>query len=215
MKSKYWRLNLPELKTLIPKVILASQSPARRQLLEDLGITVVVRPTDCNESFEATDPDSVVTMLALRKLQTYREGHPLYEDPVLCCDTMVFCEDKLIGKAEKREDAFAQLSSFSNKIQSVHSGWALWFRNLLFSGADTAYVTFKTLDKETIETYLDCKEWIGAAGSYRIQEKGSSLISKVEGDFATVIGLPLSQISEILFSTVPVSDGAEFPPPRG
>ncbi|AEV28484.1 MAF protein [Sphaerochaeta pleomorpha str. Grapes] len=206
---------MPELTKLLPKIILASQSPARKRLLEDLGIAVTVIPTDCDESYEENSPDKVVAMLALRKLETFRKRHPRYTDPVLCCDTMVFCGGKLIGKAENREEAFAQLASFSGKTQSVHSGWALWYNDQVLSASDTAYVTFKELTSETIESYLSCREWVGAAGSYRIQEQGSSLVRKVEGDFATVIGLPLSQISEILLLTVPVSDGAEFPPPRG
>jgi septum formation protein len=200
---------------LLPKVILASQSPARRQLLEELGIEVTVMPTHCDESIELTEPEKVVSALALRKLEAFRQVHGSGETSVLCCDTLVFCEGKLVGKAESREEAFSQLASFSGKTQSVHSGWALWYRNTLFSGSDTAYVTFKNLEGKTIEEYLDCREWVGAAGSYRIQQRGRSLVSKVEGDFATVIGLPLSQISEILSTTVPVSDGAEFPPLRG
>ena len=206
---------MPELTSLLPKIILASQSPARKRLLEDLGIAVTVIPTDCDESYEENTPGKVVTMLALRKLETFRKKYPRYTEPVLCCDTLVFCEGNLVGKAENREKAFAQLASFSGKTQSVHSGWALWYNNRVFSASDTAYVTFKDLDSKTIETYLALDEWVGAAGSYRIQGQGSSLVSKVEGDFATVIGLPLSQISEILLLTVPVCDGAEFPPPRG
>jgi septum formation protein len=184
-------------------------------LLENLGIEVTVMPTHCDESFEFTEPGKVVSSLALRKLEAFKQAHGYGMASVLCCDTLVFFEGKLVGKAESKEEAFSQLASFSGKTQSVHSGWALWYSNTLFSGSDTAYVTFKNLDEKTIEEYLDCNEWVGAAGSYRIQQRGGSLVSKVEGDFTTVIGLPLSQISEILLTTVPVSDGAEFPPLRG
>jgi septum formation protein len=76
----------------------------------------------------------------------------------------------------------------------------MWFNNTMYDGFDEAHVFFKPLDEKAIEEYLDLGEWKGAAGSYRIQEKGKELIQRVEGDIATVIGLPLLQISEILSS---------------
>ena len=80
----------------------------------------------------------------------------------------------------------------------MHSGWALWFNDTLYDGFDEATVIFKPLDEQMIEEYLDLGEWRGAAGSYRIQERGKELVQGVKGDIATVIGLPLLQISEIL-----------------
>ncbi len=189
---------MPELKYKLPRLILASQSIARKALLEELGIEVTTLPTHCDESFEPGHPDAVVGMLAKRKLQAYRNSHPLYTLPVLCCDTLIYFEENFIGKPNDRATAKSQLLGFSGKAQQVHSGWALWYEGQMLSGADKALVWFKTLYESTVEAYLETQEWVGAAGSYRIQGEGRHLIDHIEGDKGTVIGLPLLQLQQIL-----------------
>lgn len=179
-------------------VVLASKSVARKKLLEEMGLRVTIEPTHCDESHQETDPAKAVHLLAKRKMAGYMSLHPQYEKAVITCDTLVFCEGQLIGKPADRAQAKEQLRMFSNKAQVVHSGWALWYENTLYDGSDAAQVLFKALDDTTIEKYLELGEWKGAAGSYRIQERGKELVQCVEGDIATVIGLPLLQISEIL-----------------
>lgn len=187
-----------ELAHMLPRLILASQSVARRALLVELGIEVTTCPTHSDESFELSHPAEVVAMLARRKLEAYRKEHPAYTLPVLCCDTLIFFEDRLIGKSEDRVQAKSQLLGFSGKAQQVYSGWALWYGNQIFCDADKALVWFKQLDEQDVETYLDTREWEGAAGSYRIQGLGKHLIDHIEGDRGTVIGLPVEQIQRIL-----------------
>ncbi len=206
---------MAKLNDFFSRVILASQSVARKKLLEELGVEVRAEPTHCDESHQESDPSKAVHLLARRKLQAYRKEHTLYEIPVITCDTLVACEGMLIGKPANREDAKRQLLVFSGKAQVVHSGWALWYQDKVYHGFDEASVFFKELDETTIERYLDLGEWRGAAGSYRIQEQGKELIKCIHGDIATVIGLPLLQISEILLATVSVSDDTEYPPLRG
>lgn len=189
---------MPKLSYLLPKVILASQSVARRALLEELGIEVVPHPTNSDETHSLNNPAEVVAMLALRKLQAYQNEHPEYSLPVLCCDTLIFFEGKLIGKPENRAEAKSQLLAFNAKAQEVHSGWALWYNQSILTGTDRAMVYFKHLDDQTIENYLDTLEYMGAAGSYRIQGKGQSLVDHIEGDKGTVIGLPVRQLSHML-----------------
>lgn len=179
-------------------VVLSSQSVARKRLLEEQGLVVAVDPTHCDEDHQETDPAKAVHLLAKRKMAEYRKDHPQYASVVITCDTLVSCEGKLIGKPANRKEAREQLGMFSDKAQVVHSGWALWFQNKVYDGCDEARVLFKALDETMIEAYLDLGEWEGAAGSYRIQERGKELVLSVEGDIATVIGLPLLQISEIL-----------------
>ncbi|MDT4762866.1 Maf family protein [Sphaerochaeta sp. PS] len=181
-----------------PSLVLASQSVARKRLLQEMGLEVSIEPTQCDESHQEGDPAKAVHLLAKRKLQAYLSTHAKVAVPILTCDTLVWCDGKLIGKPSCRQEAKEQLLLFSNKSQEVHSGWALWFNNRVYDGVDSATVLFKDLDEQQIERYLDLGEWEGAAGSYRIQERGKELVSKVEGDLNTVIGLPLLQISEIL-----------------
>ena len=190
---------MARLNEFFTNVVLASQSLARKKLLEDLGIKVTTEPTHCDESHQETDPAKAVHLLAKRKLEEYMKVHSKYERPVITCDTLVFCDNLLIGKAANSEEAKTHLRMFSDKVQVVHSGWALWFNDTIYDGYDEAQVFFKALDEKTIEEYLKLGEWKGAAGSYRIQERGKELVQRVEGDIATVIGLPLLQISEILF----------------
>ncbi|MGH0054099.1 MAG: Maf family protein [Sphaerochaetaceae bacterium] len=184
--------------TAIPALVLASGSVARKALLESLGVVVITYKTDCDESHQETDPAKATELLARRKLAFYQSSHQDYGLPVLSCDTLISFQGSLIGKPKTREAALQQLVHFSGKKHEVHSGWALWYQKNVYSGSDLAVITFKTLSRSCIESYLDTNEWIGAAGSYRIQGNGRSLIKKLEGDEATVIGLPLLQISEIL-----------------
>ncbi len=179
-------------------MILASGSVARRALLESLGVTVKIHKTGCDETHNETNPAKATEILAKRKLASYQREYPHYEIPVLSCDTMISFQGSLIGKPQNREKAFVQLSQFDGKKHEVHSGWALWYQDKVYSGSDVALVSFKKLGPERITTYLDTEEWMGAAGSYRLQGAGRSLVEKIEGDEAIVIGLPLSQISEIL-----------------
>jgi septum formation protein len=195
---------LPELTELLPKVILASQSVARKALLVSQGIEVTTYATHCDESHQESDPAKAVALLSERKLDAYMALHPGSAEPVLCCDTLIAFEGELIGKPSDQEEARNQLSSFSGKAQEVHSGWALWYEQRKYGGSDKALVWFKCLDEQLIETYLETGEWKGAAGSYRIQGEGRRLIDHIEGDEATVIGLPLLQISEIL--SAPLSE---------
>ncbi|MGE4584079.1 MAG: Maf family protein [Sphaerochaeta sp.] len=192
---------MADIAAILPKVVLASQSIARKALLEREGVEVIVRPTNCDESHALLDPAKTVAMLAYRKLMAYRSVHGHYELPVLCCDTLISFESALIGKPRDRLHAYAQLASFSGKTQEVHSGWALWFDDKVYSSADKALVVFKPLGKFVIESYLDTGEWEGAAGSYRIQGEGRNLVDHIEGDEATVVGLPLRQLLEKLAQT--------------
>ncbi|MFA6846337.1 MAG: Maf family nucleotide pyrophosphatase [Sphaerochaetaceae bacterium] len=199
----------------IPRLILASQSTARKKLLEDLGVKVTAMATFCDESFSLSEPEETVRSLAQRKLDFFIREHPENPLPVLCCDTLILFKGRLIGKAKDQDEAFGQLSSFSGERQDVVTGWALSLEGKVQSGSDRASVWFKDLDERTIREYLSTNEWKGAAGSYRIQSLGKNLIDHINGDFSTVVGLPLLQISDILSRTVPGCVGAEFPSLRG
>jgi len=189
---------------LLPRLILASQSPARRRLLEERGCQLIVSPTDCDESHEGMEITQVVESLSLRKLQTYRDGSPQQSLPVLAADTLILQTNTVIGKAKTREEAFSQLRAFSGNSHEVYSGFALCLVGtcthapIIVNGSDRASVVFNELSDRDITTYLDTEEWIGAAGSYRVQGLGKHLISYIDGDYSTVVGLPINRISAIL-----------------
>ncbi len=220
------------LRNYLPAIVLASASPARKVLLSDCGIDVTVVVTNTDERQQGTTPGEMVRAIAVSKMESYL--HQLNAAlPVVTCDTMISFGGRMIGKATSVEEARMQLSSFSNNTHEVVTGWALALQSLpegaaarlssygttlceiaghlVISGYDTAHVVFRNLSPQCIQDYLDCGEWKGAAGSYRIQLGGKELVDHIEGDWATVVGLPISQISAIM-EVLLASGSAEYPP---
>jgi len=186
----------------LPKLILASQSEARRQLLEELGCTVYVQKVDCDEDHGSSVGALVVQDLAERKLNSYLDRYNTPEFPVITADTMISCDGLLIGKPQDVHEAHDQLLRFQGKSHTVWSAFALYFPNgqRIVRGSDAAQVTFRHLNEVTINEYLIGGQWRGAAGSYRIQGAARSFISHITGDYTTVVGLPIQSISAILSS---------------
>jgi septum formation protein len=186
----------------LQQVILASQSEARKQLLEDLGCTVYVQKTDCDENHGSSVGPQVVQDLAERKLQTYLLRCTLPHLPVLAADTLISCDGLLIGKPLQVSEAREQLYRFRGRKHTVWSGFALYLPqgSRIILGSDAADVTFRYFDERELDAYLDSEQWQGAAGSYRIQGAASAFISQISGDYATVVGLPIQKISAILSS---------------
>ncbi len=182
----------------LPSVILASQSPARRMVLEREGVTVIVRPTWAHEQHTFTDPREVVTTLSRRKLDAAIAQNGETTLPVLACDTIIAIDGELVGKPSSVEEARLQIKRLARGTQEVWSGWALLQDGAVIGGADVATVHFKELSDAAIEDYLALGEWMGAAGAYRIQGRGRHLIASIEGDENVVIGLPLLQMKRVL-----------------
>lgn len=183
---------------MMPEVILASQSVARKWLLENEGIKVHAMPTGIDEFSDKKDPEGHVEDLAMQKMGRFLDEHPHPALPVICCDTMIFFEGELIGKARSIEEARAMLRRFSGRKQVIACGYAFYWHGRVFHGSDTANVRFKVLSDKDIEEYLATGEWKGAAGAYRIQWKGKSLVESTEGSEATMLGLPQEKIFAII-----------------
>ena len=194
---------------LLPFVVLASQSPARKQLLEERGCVVVVKPSGSDETHDKTNPRAIVATLAMRKLDAYLESVSRPTIPVIGADTLIEYQGTIIGKASSREEARNQLEQFSHTIHTVHTGYALCIPEVrasgyrIFHGVDSAQVRFTKMGRHMIESYLDTDEWKGAAGSYRIQGAGSAYIEQIIGDYTTVVGLPIDAIFDILQKLAP------------
>jgi MAF protein len=186
--------------------ILASASPARKQILIDEGLNVITRATDSDESLvglESLSIEDKIQTLARRKLSFYEDQYGLSDIPVLCCDTLVYFNEELVGKANNKDEARKTLLSFSAKEQKIYTGYSLYLPNKgIYCGCDKASAIFNALDERIVDDYMECNEWIGAAGSYRIQGKGNSLINHTLGDFNTIVGLPLLIISDLIKLTL-------------
>jgi septum formation protein len=184
------------------KIILASQSPRRKQLLEwaEIPFEIIVQATD--ESYPGTLPiDKVPVYIALHKAKAVQQvlNEHQKNNIILAADTVVVLNNKIIGKPKDRDDAVEILSALSGKEHKVITGVVLSEGEKYVSFADTTIVLFHELTGEQIEFYVDKYKPYDKAGAYAIQEWiGVVGIKKVEGDFYNVMGLPVSRVVQEL-----------------
>jgi septum formation protein len=173
------------------QLVLASASPQRRAILEQLGVDFTVRPSDAEELTEG-DPAEVVVENAIRKVRAV-EG-----DLVLGCDTEVYLDGRVFGKASDAQQAERYLRELSGRTHEVHSGLALQTADCqLQTGHAVTHVTFRALSDAEVAWYLGTDEWRDRAGAYAIQGRGSALVERIEGDFWNVVGLPVPKLLEL------------------
>lgn len=193
-----------KLRELMPTVILASTSPNRRQLLEECGITVIQKPQDIDEMCGLSEPKACVEKLSADKMQSYIKNEGMNSPhPVISVDTLVYNDGKLIGKPQTAAEARMMLRSFSGRCQQVWSGLTVMIGGRQITDASCSLVFFRELDGELIQDYLETGEWEGAAGGYRVQKTGYTLIDHITGSWSNVIGLPaelLVRVAEALRS---------------
>ncbi|MET0392068.1 MAG: Maf family protein [Chitinophagaceae bacterium] len=177
------------------EIILASQSPRRRQLLEwaEVPFRIVVRPTD--ESYPGTLPVSDVPVhIARQKALVVQPGLPP-GTVILAADTVVVLDERIIGKPADRDDAVAILSALSGRQHRVITGVVIRRDETETAFSDITSVQFHTLTREQIEFYVDKYKPYDKAGAYAIQEWiGVVGIRSVAGDFYNVMGLPVSRV---------------------
>jgi septum formation protein len=167
-------------------LVLASRSPQRRAILEQLGVDFEVVVPDVEER-EDGDPREMVVENALRKARAV-EG-----DLVLGVDTTVVVDGRAYGKPADEEEAERVLTLLSGRTHEVWSGIAL---NEEIAAACTK-VTFRPLNQPLLRWYLRSGEWVGRAGGYAIQGKGAALVESIEGDFWNVVGLPVPELLKL------------------
>jgi len=184
------------------RIILASQSPRRKQLLEwaEIPFDIIIQPTD--ESFPALMPvDEVPVHIALHKAKAVQEllNAEQKQITILAADTIVVLNNNVIGKPKDKEDAIDILTSLSGHEHKVITGVVIVHGDNIISFADTTNVLFHTLTPAQIAFYVDKYKPYDKAGAYAIQEWiGVVGIKKVEGDFYNVMGLPVSRVVQEL-----------------
>jgi septum formation protein len=175
-------------------LVLASRSPQRRAILEQLGVAFVERPVDVEEE-EAGEPSAVALANARRKALA---AGAATGEVVLGVDTVVAIDGEIWGKPPDADAAAATLRRLSGRTHLVISGIAL-----LRAGGDvhsataTTEVTFRALDDALIEWYVARREWEGRAGGYAIQGRGAALVERIDGDYLNVVGLPLATLIDL------------------
>jgi septum formation protein len=177
-----------------PRLVLASRSPQRRAILESLGVAFEVRVTDVVEEVEGV-PAAVAGENALRKaLAAY--GGP--GELVLGVDTLVATGLEIWGKPPAEEAARDTLRQLSGRTHDVVSGVALRREDgTVQATTAVTQVTFRALDDATIDWYLATGEWRERAGGYAIQGRGALLVTRIEGDYLNVVGLPVAALVEL------------------
>lgn len=179
-------------------IILASGSPRRRQLLEQLGLSFTVQSSDVDESVKpGLSPAAMVEQLSLRKGQAVAERVGP-DSLVLAADTVVALGDAVLGKPQDRAKAVSMLTSLSGKTHQVYTGVTLLGGGRRVTEHETTAVTFRSLSREEIVAYVDTGEPMDKAGAYGIQGYGALLVERLEGDYFNVMGLPLCRLGRML-----------------
>jgi septum formation protein len=181
------------------KIILGSQSPRRKQLMEGLEIPFTIKTLDTDESFDDSVPIREVAMhLAERKMEALITG--AQDDEIyITADTTVILGDQILNKPVDEEDAIRMLNLLSGKMHEVITGVCMATKENQISFFDVTRVYFKTLSPETIEDYVKNHKPFDKAGAYGIQEKiGYVGIDHIEGCFYNVMGLPVRKVYENL-----------------
>ena len=191
-------------------LILASQSPRRRELLGLITDRFLVRPTGCDESFVCADPAEHARQLALRKCAAAVAAQPLNpDDAVIAADTVVFLDGVLLEKPRTTHEACAMLRRLSGKTHVVCTGVAVAFGGQTRSFVQQTRVTFRTLSDDLIARYVATGEPMDKAGAYGIQGRGALLVEGIEGDYFNVVGLPVSALYRLLLDMgVPLEGSA-------
>ncbi len=169
-------------------LVLASRSPQRRAILEQLGIAFDVAPVDIEE-LTSGDPATVARDNALRKAQAAAARRP--EATILGVDTVVSLDGEIFGKPPSAEAARRTLARLSGRTHDVVSGLALIRSGDPQVVHEVTKVTFRALDERLVRRYVELGEWIERAGGYAIQGRGAALVRRIMGDYLNVVGLPV------------------------
>ncbi len=182
------------------KIVLASGSPRRRELLDQIGAEYEVRPSEADETITSTMPSEVVKELALRK---GREVAEHYEEDVviLSADTVVANEGKILGKPRDDEEAAQMIAGIQGKSHEVYTGVAIIIKRAeekVINFAVETKVKVVPMSEADIAGYLRTGEHRDKAGAYAIQGKFAPYIEGIEGDYYNVVGFPISRICKEL-----------------
>ncbi|MCI9525338.1 MAG: septum formation inhibitor Maf [Lachnospiraceae bacterium] len=183
------------------RIILASASPRRKELLEQVGAEFEIIPAVGEEIITDSSPQQAVLDLAAQKAAEV--AAKVREDAIILgADTVVAFGDKILGKPKNEADAKQMLSLLSGKTHSVYTGVSIVVRQ---SGESQSYsfyeeteVTMYPLSEQQILSYIRTKEPMDKAGSYGIQGKGAVFIEKIQGDYNNVVGLPIARVFRTL-----------------
>ena len=169
------------------EIILASQSPRRRELLERMGLSFSVRAADIDEAMEpGKDPAQEVARVSRAK------------DVVIAADTIVVCGGRILGKPGTEERAAEMLRLLSGRDHQVMTGFTVRRGSTVLTQTEVSHIFFRPLDEGEIDAYAATGEPLDKAGAYGIQGLAALFVTRLEGDFYNVMGLPLCALAQQL-----------------
>lgn len=180
-----------------PQIVLASASPRRRELLTRIGLEITVMPADVDESVLPDEtPEAHVERLSLAKAQAVAGRGDVAGRWFIGSDTVVVCDDVILGKPSDANDAAVMLRSLAGRSHRVVSGYAVvdQEKNISEVAAVITRVTFRELTDAEIAGYIATGEPDDKAGAYGIQGIGACLVSSIDGSYTNVVGLPLCEV---------------------
>jgi septum formation protein len=179
-----------------PRIILASQSPRRAQLLRMLALEIEAVPADIDESWQpGEDPVAHAARLAREKAAHVAASHP--DAVVIGSDTVVILDGVVLGKPQDEADAVRMLLALQGREHEVATGIAACW-NGVHSAVERVRVRFRPFGRDVAEAYAATGEPLDKAGAYGIQGFGSTLVERIEGDYFAVMGLPIARLILLL-----------------
>ena len=191
------------------RIILASKSPRRKEILENLGVDFEIIVADADEDCDIKEPCDLVMTIASRKGKAVLDslGDAAKEDVLLiACDTLVYACGEFLGKPSDNDDAARMLKMLSGSAHEVISGLYLYYNGKEVRRAESTKVFFDEMSDVDIQKYIESGEPSDKAGAYAIQGKASAYIKGIEGDYFNVVGLP----AHLLLKTLKEEFGITF-----
>ena len=188
------------------QIILASASPRRKELLKQIGLSFVIEVAKGEEVIHSEEPGQIVMDLSGQKAAEVADRHKKEEVTVIGADTIVVQDGHILGKPKDEEEAYAMLSALSGRDHAVYTGVTCILQKK--KGEDVSRetrsfyectrVTFYEMTGKEIRDYIASREPMDKAGAYGIQGIGAKFIKKIDGDYNTVVGLPLARVYQEL-----------------
>ena len=179
-------------------MILASKSPRRKEILENIGFNLEIKSKNIAEISDEEDVIEKIKDIAYKKTEEVAKENP--KAFVVGADTIVEVDGEILGKPKNEEEAYKFLTKLSGRSHNVITAYSLINKekNISIKEYSSTKVYFRKLDDEMIKWYIQSKEPMDKAGAYGIQEKGSVFVEKIEGDFFTVMGFPIEKFIKSL-----------------
>lgn len=186
----------------MPKFILASASPRRRELLSSLGVDfdIIVPSIDESNIGDLREPDKIATYLSYKKASEILKINK--DSCIIAADTIVVCNNEIFGKPQNKQHFFKMFQHLNNNYHKVITGLTVLYKDYLYSDSITTNIKFKFVSDEELEKYWNSNEPKDKAGGYGIQGLGGRFVEQINGSFTNVVGLPIEKLKEVIDEVV-------------